>query len=428
MDSFAARQACRDGRYDEVLAMYGQAEPDRSWTCWDYYYYAYALRKTKQYRKGREIARAGMIAFPDFVNLHGIYCWCLYYLYIQKFDERTEAPEDFRRAVDAILKYSQQGPYTPYALAVWRMVDVLKNQPGQAGLMGAYLRRLDPDQLPDQEKTVTLKGRERVIASDRERWYSLMSRILVKEEKYDDCITLCQQALNYFPQLHHDNDIWFSYRIALCLLRQGHIGEGRRRLENLLKYKQHWILCRGLFFAAQAEGDSAAMRRYGASAFLAGGEFKGKVNFLVQFAQALENMGGYEKMAYFHYLLARRVRMDQHWKVKAELLAKTDSYDFPEPDRRELLDGLHAFWMHEKHAGQTRHKGTIEKILPGGKAGFLREYGGNSYYFRTTSLYHVRPQEGEKVTFYVEDFFETGKAKPAHRAVDIEPVLLYHKK
>ena len=83
MDSFAARQACRDGRYDEVLAMYGKAAPDRSWTCWDYYYYAYALRKTKQYKKGREIARAGMIAFPDFINLHGIYCWCLYYLYIR---------------------------------------------------------------------------------------------------------------------------------------------------------------------------------------------------------------------------------------------------------------------------------------------------------------------------------------------------------
>lgn len=231
MDSFAARQACRDGRYDEVLAMYGKAAPDRSWTCWDYYYYAYALRKTKQYRKGREIARAGMIAFPDFTNLHGIYCWCLYYLYIQKFDERTHSPADFRRAVDAILKYSRQEAYSPYALAVWRMVDVLKNKPGQANLMGAYLRRLDPDQLPDQEKTVTLKGRERVIASDRERWYSLMSRILVKEEKYDDCITLCQQALNYFPQLHHDNDIWFSYRIALCQLRQGQVAEGRQRLE-----------------------------------------------------------------------------------------------------------------------------------------------------------------------------------------------------
>ena len=427
MDSFAARQACRDGRYEEVLAMYGKAAPDGSWSCWDYYYYAYALRKTKQYRKGREIARAGMIAFPDFTNLHGIYCWCLYYLYIQKFDERTHSPAVLQDGIDSAAKISRQEAYSPYALAGLVLEDIDHAPYGQANLMGAYLRRLDPDQLPDQEKTVTLKGRERVIASDRERWYSLMSRILVKEEKYDDCITLCQQALNYFPQLHHDNDIWFSYRIALCQLRQGQVAEGRQRLENLLKYKQHWILYRGLFFASQAEGDSAAMRRYGASAFLAGGEFKGKVNFLVQFAQALENMGGYEKMAYYHYLLARDVRQDQHWKVKAELIAKVDSYAFPEPNRRDLMDGLHQFWMAGKHAGQTCHKGRIERILPGGKAGFLKDREGSQYYFRTSSLYRVRPQEGERVTFYVEDFFETGKEKPAHRAVDIEPVLLYHK-
>lgn len=427
MDSFAARQACRDGRYDEVLAMYGKAVPDGSWSCWDYYYYAYALRKTKNYKKGREIARAGMIAFPDFTNLHGIYCWCLYYLYIQKFDARVCPWEDFRRAVDSILKYSRQEMYSPYTLAVWRMVDVLKTKPGTADLMGQYLRRLDPDLLSSDEKTLEIKGRQRTLASDRERWYSLMSRILVKEEKYGDCITLCQQALNAFPVLHHDNEIWFSYRIALCQLRQGQTEEARRRFEELLKYKQHWILYRGLFFVAQAEGDSAAMRRYGASAFLAGGELKGKVNFLTQMAAALENMGGFEKMAWYHYLLAKEVREDQHWKVRSELLAKAAASDFPLPTRRELLDSLHDFWMGEKHAGQERHDGKIEKILPGGKAGFLKEKDGSQYYFRTASLYRVRPEEGAKVTFYVEDFFVTGKEKPARRAVDIEPFLLYDK-
>ena len=43
------------------------------------------------------------------------------------------------------------------------------------------------------------------------------------------------------------------------------------------------------------------------------------------------------------------------------------------------MDGLHGFWMDEKHAGQTRHKGTIEKILPVSKARFLREYGAKQY-------------------------------------------------
>ena len=69
MDSFAAREACREGRYNDVIAMYDKAAPDGSWTNWDYYYYAYALRKVKNYAKGREIARAGIIAFPEFTNL-----------------------------------------------------------------------------------------------------------------------------------------------------------------------------------------------------------------------------------------------------------------------------------------------------------------------------------------------------------------------
>lgn len=248
MDSFAAREACQEGRYNDVLAMYDKAKPDGSWTNWDYYYYAYALRKVKNYAKGREIARAGIIAFPEFTNLHGIYCWCLYYLYIKKFDERLHTFEDFRRAVDAILKYSQQGPYTPYTLAVWRMVEVLKTKPpSMANMAGDYLRRLDPDLLSDEEKKVTLRGREQVIASERERWYALMSRTLIKEEKYDDCIRLCRMALGIFPELHHDNDIWFSYRIGLCELRLGQIEDARQRFEELLKYKQHWIVYRGLF-------------------------------------------------------------------------------------------------------------------------------------------------------------------------------------
>lgn len=297
-----------------------------------------------------------------------------------------------------------------------------------ANMAGDYLRRLDPDLLSDEEKKVTLRGREQVIASERERWYALMSRTLIKEEKYDDCIRLCRMALGIFPELHHDNDIWFSYRIGLCELRLGQIEDARQRFEELLKYKQHWIVYRGLFFAAQANGDSEAMRRYGASAMAAPGELKAKVNFLVQLAGALENMGSYDKEAYEHYLLAKLIRTEQNWKISPQLIAKVDSYDYSPADRPELLRRLQSFWMAEKHAGEEQHTGTIDKILPGGKAGFIREYGGGQYYFRTASLYRVRAQEGEKVTFYVEDFFDINKKKPARRAVDIEPVLLYHKK
>lgn len=419
MDSFAAREACRRGDFDTVLSLYHGKKLDTSWTCWDYYYYALALRKTHHYAQAREIARAGMMAFPDFVNLRSIYCWSLYYLYVQKFRGDSQEAADFRRAVDSILKYSKQEKYSPYENAVWRMLSYLKTKPGQNREMAAYLRRLDPDLLSTEPRTFMAQGKERTVASDREKWYSLNSRFLVKEGRYADCIRCCEEALRLFPELHHDNDIWFAYRIALCKLRLGEVEEAEKRFHELLKYKQHWILQRGLFFVAQARGEAQDMRKYAAAALLAPGAMKGKVNFITQFAQALQAMPGYEKAAYAHFLWAKTVRRDEHWQIRPDLAAALAQYPYTEPSRRQLLAYLHDFWLKEKHAGEDVHQGRIEKILPGNKAGFIREYTGGQYYFRASALYHVPLEVGTKVFFYLEELFQSGKEQPARRATDI---------
>lgn len=419
MDSFAARDACKRGDFDSVLSLYHGSNPDQTWTCWDYYYYALALRKTRHYARAREISRAGMVAFPDFVNLRSIYCWCLYYLYIQKFNGQEQAAGDFRRAAASILKYSRQEKYSPYEKTIWRLLAYLKTRPGQTAEMAKYLRLLDPDQLSAEPRTFTSQGKERTVASDREKWYSLASRFLVKEGHYDECIRRCEEALRIFPELHHDNEIWFAYRIALCKLRKGETEAAKEQFTELLKYKQHWILQRGLFFVAQAERDESGMRKYGASALLLPGAARGKVNFIAQFAKALSEMPGYEKAAYAHYLFAAEVRTAEGWQIRPELSAALSQFHYQRPSRSVLDSYLHTFWLEEKHAGETPHTGKIEKLLPGGKAGFLKEYTGGQYYFRTSSLYHVPLEEGAKVQFYIEEFFQSGKEQPARRAVDI---------
>ena len=106
------------------------------------------------------------------------------------------------------------------------------------------------------------------------------------------------------------------------------------------------------------------MRRYGASAMAAPGELKAKVNFLAQLAGALENMGGYDKEAYEHYLLAKLIRTEQNWKISPQLIAKVDSYDYSPADRPELLRRLQSFWMAEKHAGEEQHTGLSIRSFP----------------------------------------------------------------
>lgn len=418
MDSFRAKELCRQKQYDAVLAMYQNGRPNAFWTCWDYYYYAYALQKTQHYAKGHEIARLGMIAFPQFTRLHYSYCWCLYYLYIQKYDEKRDDPRRFRRAADAILQYSRQEPYSPYTLTVWKVVDSLRGRPGHtAAEISRYLEKLDPDLLSAEEIIRRRNGQVVQIASEKERWYSLRSRFLVKEEQYETCISLCQEAMRVFPQLHHDNEIWFSYRSALCRLRIGQVDDAVREFRQLLQYKEHWIIYRGLFYCAEAQHDLQSMLQYGAAGMLAGAQFAGKLNFIAQLAGVLQQTGK-EMMAFAHYVFIVKLREQRGWYVSPALRQRVASYQVPIPTWNTLLDTLYPFWISCKHAGEDPVYGTIETMLPGNTGGFITTYEGHTYYFKTDSLYRTEAARGLYVSFYVQEG-RKGPQETAKRAVDI---------
>ena len=75
MDSFEVKNRYGAGDYNAIIKAYETELPLKN--PWDYFYYASALRKVKQYAKGREIAKEGMVAFPDFLQIRTPYAWCL---------------------------------------------------------------------------------------------------------------------------------------------------------------------------------------------------------------------------------------------------------------------------------------------------------------------------------------------------------------
>lgn len=427
MDSFLAKELCQQKNYKAVLAMYQNARPNPSWTGWDYYYYAYALQKMKDYAKGHEIARLGMIAFPQFSRLHSVYCWCVYYVYIQKYTEKRDDPRRFRQAVDAVLQYSRQEPYSPYTQTVWKVVNSLRGRPGhRAADISHYLEKLDPDLLSAEERSLRKNGVTVPVASEKEQWYSLRSRFLVKEEKYDACIALCQEALRVFSQFHHDNDMWFSYRIALCQLRKGQVDEAMQEFQRLLQYHEHWIFYRGLFYGAEARSDLPSMLQYGAAGMLTGSQLAEKINFIAQFAEALQQ-AGQDMMAFVHYVLIVKLRKQRGWYISADLQQRVAAYQQPVPTWQTLLDTVYSFWISCKHAGKEPLYGTIDTVLPGHAGGFIRTYAGHTYYFKTASLYRTEARCGLYVRFYVQEG-RKGPEKTAQRAVDIVEAekKLYH--
>lgn len=420
MNVAQAKQWCRQKQYDRVIAMYAQELAClKTWKPWDYYYYAYSLSKQKRYAEGREISRQCILAFPDFMPIRDIYCWCLYYLYVYPFVPGRNDIRAFQQAVDSIAAYGQQTSRFPYERAIWKMIEVLRKQKrASPAQIDKYVSKLNPDLLPSQPQPYVKDGEWLSQASYRERWYALKSSLLIKLEQYKNCIAVCEEGLRIFPEFHYDNDIWLRYRIALCHLRMGKTNQAAQELHALLQYKRHWIVYRGLFYAAQEEGSQQHMRRYGAAAFLQPGDMADKARFLVEFADSLSQEDWRTERA-LHYALALRIRQEQGWFISDMLRERAATYEGQVPDQNTLLRHLQSFWIRCCHKGDEEKRGFISSVLPGGKAGFIKEYGGSSYYFKSDSLLGMDAEKGTAVSFFVQVGLDRFDGKASQRAVHI---------
>ena len=249
MDTAQARQWCRQQKYDQAAAMYArQIAAMDAWGPWDYYYYAYSLSKLREYAEGREISRRCIIAFPGFTQIRDVYGWCLYHLYVRPFIPGQSDEDDFRRAVEAIVKYTEQTAQSPYERAVWKMIDVLRRQKkATAEEIDSWMTLLNPNRLSLQPQEYVKDGEWLSGASYRERWYALKSGVLVKKGEYDACIAVCEEGLRIFTDFHYDNDIWFKYRIALCRLRLGDVDGAEREFSALLRISSIGLYIAGCF-------------------------------------------------------------------------------------------------------------------------------------------------------------------------------------
>lgn len=421
MDTAQARRWCRQQKYDQAAAMYArQIAAMDAWGPWDYYYYAYSLSKLREYAEGREISRRCIIAFPGFTQIRDVYGWCLYHLYVRPFIPGQSDEDDFRRAVEAIVKYTEQTAQSPYERAVWKMIDVLRRQKkATAEEIDSWLTLLNPNRLSLQPQEYVKDGEWLSGASYRERWYALKSGVLVKKGEYDACIAVCEEGLRIFTDFHYDNDIWFKYRIALCRLRLGDVDGAEREFSALLQYKQHWIIYRGLFYAGQAQKSLRKMKQYGAAALLLPGDMADKVQFLAEFADSLAGQEDLRTERARHYALALRIRQEKGWFVPEALRRQAATYEGQIPRKAELLRSLQAFWIRCRHDGEEEKQGFISAVLPGGRAGFIKEYGGPSYYFKRDALLGLDAEAGTYVTFFVEVGQDRFGGKASRWAVDI---------
>lgn len=394
---------------------------------WDGWGYAYCLRKLDRPQEALDICRQTYPLKPDFEYLRSLYAWCIYDLEMKRDHAEIERNlSGFLKAANAILELVEPGQYSPYARTVFRVLDYFKSRPSYpAATILEWCDRLQPQDLGDEPgRGPDGKGRMVAYASDREKWYAIRCKALFEAGRYQECIACSQQALAEFSRFHHDNDVWFRWRIALSKAELGEKETAIAELQDLLSRKKDWFIHHRIaqYLLDLGRTDEAWKRAIDAALGPGPSDLGFKWELFLLMGRILQARGEMEQ-AKKHVLLATLVRQQEDWKIPPELAQVGSEMDVDasaDVSARDLHKELRRYWQSLQVADMPQGKGEIKNLLPHGKSGFIRGDNGQDYYFRTGSFQGPRHllKEGQRVSFYIEENPDPDKRDAA---VSIKP-------
>lgn len=393
---------------------------------WDGWRYAHSLYRSGRYEKAIQICEEVQQTAPEnFDVLNNTYTWALYKSIIKKPPNEEVLVE----TAEKIIALTQEKPeYSPYVRTILEMASYYKDRQ-QWEALREWIERLTPDQLSNTPFTFRFPdGTSRELASELEEYYSLRSTALLELQQWDACIQCVDEAFENINKFHYHNDVWLMRRKALALAGKGQYQQALDVMKPLLKKKKEWFLWSEMAELYNAIGNNDEALKHAAEAALARGDIDKKVNLWQMMGDLYFDNGLFEH-ALAHWALAFNIRQKEGWSIPTELQEKIDTHHINPDDYHPIeaqIQRLSSLWQETLYHDQTPLTGTIDNILPHGKAGFIKGDDGKSYFFHV-SEYHgplqdEKPPLHQKVTFYLKEGFDKKKNRPAMNAVFIRPV------
>lgn len=282
--------------------------------------------------------------------------------------------------------------------------------------LSEWLDRLNPDIL----STKPFKD----FPSKREKYYSYASKAYLELGDYEKSIEISKKALESLSNFKNKSDIWFKWRIAKANIQLCKYQEALKYLEELYKYKKDWFVQKEIAECYFMNGDLEKSLKYAVDGALNFGDIDKKLNLYTLLEDILDSMDLKEK-AIKHAYLVYSIRLKNQWTIDDELVEKIEkaNFDLDNNDYFKIEKDLRHFWQSLKFKNQQKNHGTVTKILPHGKAGFIKSDDGNSYYF-SLNQYKVKEAKLVKVyvSFYLEDAYDAKKDKKTQNAVQVTKV------
>ena len=347
------------------------------------------------------------------------FSWLLYNKYIknnENLDEITENAELITE-VKKQQNQSKDSKYPcPYTLTVLRVLELLnKNNDFEEVVMWA--EKINPDYL--SEKASDFNGRK--YPSNKEKYYSQLTKALLKLDDIDTCYELSKEALE-LEEL--TDDTWFNWRLAKCANELGEYDEAIDYLKKMIAKKPDWYMKAEIANSYYFKGDFENSLNYAIDAVLTPAPSESKVNVYSLIADLIEDE--YPEEALKHRYLEYSIRLNKEWNIDDRLTEEIENagLDTENTQYWKIEKELKGFWNDLKYKNQEIQYGIISKILPHGKAGFIQAEDGKSYYFKKYEFKGSNDElhEMTSVSFYLEEGFDKAKNEVKMNAVNIHTI------
>jgi tetratricopeptide (TPR) repeat protein len=347
------------------------------------------------------------------------FCWILYNKYIKNNEDVDEILENAEliTEIKSQQDQSQNSKYPcPYTLAVLKTLEIL-NKNNDFEEVTIWAEKINPDWL--NPNASDFNGRK--YPSNKEKYYSQLTKALLKLDDIDRCYELSKEALELEDLA---DDTWFKWRLAKCANELGEYDEAIGYLKEIISKKPDWYIKAEIANSYFFNGDNESSLSYAIDAVLTPAPSESKVNVYSLIADLVEDE--YPEEALKHRYLEYSIRLNKEWKIDDRLAEEIEEtgLDAENTQYWKIEKELKPFWNEMRYKGQDLKYGIISKILPNGKVGFIEGDDGGSYFFAKHDFNGKNEdfKEFTSVSFYTEERLDKKKGVMKPNAVNINTI------
>lgn len=319
--------------------------------------------------------------------------WCLYDLYISKYDEDSDY--DIIEKSQFILKHCKQKElneykFNPLVFTIFKIVKVLKDRSSvNYKKIIELLELLDPLKLP-LDNVQTIKGpndREMELASTREVYYQDLTKAYEKTREFEKAYTLCDKALTENTKWHYRNDLWIKARKYYCLcLANVDFNINIEEYKKIVEEKKFWFLYHNLgnLLIAHSQIDEGFYYLCLALEIFPDPEYKYGV--MIDIANILLNVYNKENDAKKFYQAALYFRTVNGWTIGNSLDFRKKQFNLSDTAKPNLFE-LKKLALEYAVNIKPFKVGNIKKIDTNKGFGFIKLLDGTKdIYFKTKNI------------------------------------------